>query len=311
MKRNELKVRRNFHVSKRITNRLERQYGISLDVPYARDTVPATIASSRQQLRKTPEKTSPPVANKGIEPRGETFQSRHRFLSAFACLSDDDATEWAHDDYLALQLGPISTGTQIKTSRHTRHPDCDEPECGSSNWLCDLCQEVSADEDCGYQPVPCPSAPLDERHGSKDVDLPSERSLPIAQFIKICPLANAIRQIRERKVLPDIEDHYDSTIFDIEEDPAPPLIDVVLPSIPHREQSTVPSQKESRQGISETMLILAYLLSTRDVIPPSHLPGVDTYNEVLSITREQGFVFDRGKSCSCGLWNTRVPIAIA
>lgn len=327
MKRNELRIRRNFHVSKRITNRLERQYGISIDTPYARDTVPAAIASSRQQLRKSPETRSPPaIANNGIEPHGLAFHSRRRFLSAFACLSPEDAVEWAHDDYLALQLGSHSTGTQKSNSSHVRHPECDEPECGSSDWMCDLCQEATAMSRDASPSDPSHSPILDTPRVAIEREHSCERALSFKQFIETCPLASAIRRVREQKQLHDIEEFYDSSLFNIEDCPVTTVPEdqrysciqdsVATSSLEHvssahqervcfRQESPVPRET------NEVAIVLAYLLSLCYVSPPAHKPGVDLCNRVLSITREQGFVFDRGKPCSRGLWISRAPPAIA
>lgn len=318
MKRQELRIRRNYHVSKRITSRIEREYGVTIERPFACDTVPALIASSRQQLRKTPETRSPPVTRYGVEPRGPSNQSRREFLSAFACLSDADVNEWAEDDYLALQLGPHASGRQNKTSIHRRHPDCDEPECGSFDWYCDLCQEVSTTDRIETTPVHDPSATLEEQRAIT-LEPPCERALSISQFIAICPVAAAIRRYRQSKVVYELEDYYESALFHIQDDCAtvqespfhpvstPLLSDYHVDSV---EASSIQSlRNESLPMIDRDKIILSYLLSVGDVHPPS-LPGVDLY-EVLSITREQGFVFDRGKSCSCGLWVTKVSTAIA
>lgn len=322
MKRNELRIRRNFHVSKRITNRLERQYGISIETPYARDTVPAAITSSRQQLRKSPEIRSPPaIAKYGIEPQDSAFHSRQRFLSAFACLSPDDAAEWAHDDYLALQLGPHSTGTQKSNPSHVRHPDCDEPECGSSDWMCDLCQEATtAPRDESFSEFSPSSTILDTPRDIIQRDHSCERVLSIKQFIETCPLALAIRQVRKRKRPCDIEEHFDISLFNIEDIPAAIILEenqhcssednVTLPpshlGLPSsKERVRLPQESPASLRVDELTIVLAYLLSVCNVGPPTHKPGVDLCNRVLSITREQGFVFDRGKPCSCGLWTSR------
>lgn len=318
MKRQELRIRRNYHVSKRITSRIEREYGVTIERPFACDTVPALIASSRQQLRKTPETRSPPVTRYGVEPRGPSNQSRREFLSAFACLSDADVNEWAEDDYLALQLGPHASGRQKNTSTHNRHPDCDEPECGSFDWYCDLCQEVSTTDRIETTPVHDPPVILEEQRAITS-EPPCERALSISQFIAICPVVAAIRRYRQSKVSSELEDYYESALFDIQEDCTivqessshPASISSL--SDHHVDRVEVPSiqslQNENLPMIDRNKIILSYLLSVGDVYPPS-LPGVDFY-KVLSITREQGFVFDRGKSCSCGLWITKASTAIA
>lgn len=318
MKGDELRARRNFHVAKRITSRLERQYGITLDHPTARETVTPIIDSLRASRNeaKRDVSTSPPVERLTTSIPRATLENRRSYLSGLKCIgneaADDDCIPripesyepWLTDDYLFLQLGPISTGTQNK-HKVSKHPECDEPECGSHGWRCDLCQEV----DLVYEPMVLeeaePSLLPTERTTKPSINDPvlaqnstrSEGGISIHQFIEACPVVSAIRRIRLEKRQRD-DFFYDPSLF---EEPA----SFYHQALPEEHQDVEPTIPVYFEEFDECLLTLALVLLREADPPSSQTPGFDMAIQPISVCRGQDFVFDRGKICPCVPWLTR------
>lgn len=331
MKGDELRARRNFHVSKRIKSRLNRQYGITLDQPTARDTVPPIIDSLRRSRNNTQRdlNVSPPVEKlpPAVPPR--TLQNRKTFLQGLKCVSKktNDASRfpeeyesWLTDDYLFAQIGPISSGTQVR-KQPAKHPECDEPECGTSGWLCDLCQEV----DLTYEPLVLEEAVtlLPSASQSSDIIAPKQYQ---HESLDACPIIQSLRALRRQKKQ-QCEEYFVPELFDepvvicqsiVSEDSLPPAFDDLADS---------PLPAPIMDSSDECLFVIALVLYCIKDLPLSQSPGlsnmaiptsgaseaadddcvVSTVDAIdISVYNGQNFVFDRGKCCPCVLWMTRV-----
>lgn len=152
MKRLESRIRTNFHRDKRIKEDLSRKYGFDYTHPYARDTVPAVIASARtlhannqscvsrnnvlQQHISVPHHDTTTTKDVHHLQAARSYNSRmlsngYRktpHLDSYSKVLGFDINE---DPYLMANIGYTPT---IVLNQ------CDEPECGNG-WLCDLCEE--------------------------------------------------------------------------------------------------------------------------------------------------------------------------
>lgn len=320
MKGDELRARRNFHVSKRITSRLERQYGITLDHPTARETVTPIIDSLRT-LRNDAKRgvnSSPPVERPTTGIPRATLENRKAYLSSLNCIGTDAITgsipdkyeSWLTDDYLFLQIGPVASGSQTKKSQ-LKHPECDEPECGTQGWRCDLCQEVGLE----YEPmaheeaeVPSlssahaitpPASDIEEDH--QRAQQPTNEQTSFKHFLGICPIVSSIRRFRlEKSQRSDF--FFEPSLF--EEPPSFYHQHVAMASKLQTVDSTSPVPVVPEQ-FDECLFTLAVVLLYLDPTP-SQTPGFYMAEQPISVTRGQNFVFDRGKICPCVPWFTGV-----
>lgn len=321
MKRTELRIRRNYHVAKRISDSTSRRYGFNIDYPTARSTVPAIIESARvlhadrrsgvsrddvlQQHIFVPGETSRPPANwppcydqrdtlllsASREPsRIRELEARDRFLPQHI----RNRRSWIEDDYLFAQIGG---------SLHQTSCPHGEPECGRA-WICDLCQEDAPTR--RSQPIDEPRFESSVSDGTDDVYFnphlfSSTRDIDCSEYFQPS-------LFEEREILtphdsesppPLLHDHIISCqpYFSTHEKPAASKSsDGLIPT--HRVSSEVSSKSSSCARINLFLLIFSALVIHFGISTPAQSPGVLAVDRHILLTiRVQHYVFDRGKCC--------------
>lgn len=318
MKRTELRIRRNYHVAKRIHDSISRRYGLDSSYPTARSTIPALIESARvlhadgrsgvsrddvlqQHILVPGEASSPPTGRLTRRHQRDTLllstsrlnnsltQRELRLRDEFLPSHIKNRDSWIEDEYLFAQIG---NSHKIKCSCPFGEPDC------GFGWSCDLCQDESA---IHRSPAPLFQQPPVTQDSIEDEQVVSD------DFYFNPHLFSSIRTF-------DYGDYFVPALFDTI--PTPSIEEVCLNSTQafsrllddDAEHVTSPFESPKLEDSSTffscvriNMLLLVFpvmlfVIASSSPVQRPGVPALCRFRPLLTL-RVQHYVFDRGKCC--------------